>query len=85
MRIGVAYCDGNDSAWLHLEMDEGARLRDAIEQSGILDRFPEIDLEEQKVGVFGKPSPLDRALVENDRVEIYRPIVCDPATVERVR
>ncbi|GAB6040574.1 RnfH family protein [Endothiovibrio diazotrophicus] len=83
MKIGVAYSDGSDSAWLKLDIEEGARVRDAIEMSGILKRFPGIDLENQKVGIFGKLTPLDRELEENDRVEIYRPITCDPETVER--
>ena len=45
--------------------------------------FPHIDLETQKVGVFGKLVKLDAALRPGDRVEIYRPITCDPQTVPR--
>ena len=83
MKIGVAYADGIESAWIKIEIEEGARVRDAIDASGILERFPEIDLEQQKVGVIGKLAPLDRELQDNDRVEIYRPITCDPTTVPR--
>ena len=49
----------------------------------ILKQFPEIDLEKQKVGIFSKLSKLDAVLSEGDRVEIYRPITCDPKTVQR--
>jgi putative ubiquitin-RnfH superfamily antitoxin RatB of RatAB toxin-antitoxin module len=45
--------------------------------------FPTIDLETQKVGVFGRLVKLDAALRPGDRVEIYRPITCDPQTVPR--
>lgn len=46
-------------------------------------QFPHIDLSAQKVGVFGKLAKLDAALRPGDRVEIYRAIICDPATVPR--
>lgn len=52
-------------------------------RSGILEQFPEINLEQQKVGIYGKVSKLDAVLNDGDRVEIYRPITCDPKTVPR--
>jgi hypothetical protein len=51
--------------------------------TGLLEQFPEIDLERQKVGIFGKITRLDTKLEEGNRVEIYRPITADPETVER--
>jgi putative ubiquitin-RnfH superfamily antitoxin RatB of RatAB toxin-antitoxin module len=53
--------------------------------SGLLARFPHIDLAAQKVGVFSKAAKLDTALRPGDRVEIYRPIIADPQTVPRRR
>jgi len=58
-------------------------VRDAIEKSGLLTQFPEIDLDKQKIGVFGKVTRLDAVLEEGTRVEIYRPITADPETIER--
>ena len=46
-------------------------------------QFPEIDLTERLVGIFGKLSKLDAPLKHGDRVEIYRAIIADPATVPR--
>jgi len=54
-----------------------------IEKSGLLTMFPEIDLETQKAGIFGKLTKLDAVVEEGNRVEIYRPITADPETVER--
>ena len=54
-----------------------------IEHSGLLKQFPEIDLNKQKVRIFGKIAKLDAKVEENCRVEIYRPITVDPTTVER--
>jgi uncharacterized protein len=83
MQIGVAYSEPSQQIWLTIEVPDDAKVRDAIERSGILRQFPHIDLETQKVGVFGKLVKLDAALRPGDRVEIYRPIVCDPQTVPR--
>ena len=84
MKVGIAYAALRRQAWFDVEVpDDGATIRDAIERSGILKQFPEIDLEQQKVGIFGKVGTLDTALASGDRVEIYRPIICDPKTVRR--
>lgn len=83
MKVAVAYTEPGKQAWLHVELPDEARVRDAIEQSGILQQFPHIDLSQQRVGIFGKPAKLDNPLRAGDRVEIYRPIVCDPQTVPR--
>jgi uncharacterized protein len=83
MQIGVAYSEPGQQVWLNIEVPDTATIREAIERSGILKQFPHIDLEAQKVGVFGKLSKLDTALRPGDRVEIYRGIICDPATVPR--
>ena len=64
-------------------MPDDSTVQGAIEKSGILSMFPTIDLSAQKVGVFGRVVKLDAVLKPGDRVEIYRPITCDPQTVPR--
>ncbi len=83
MNVGVAYANKLKQVWLKLEVPDGASVQEAIEHSGILKQFPEIDLEEQKVGIFGKVTKLSTTIKEGDRVEIYRPITADPELVER--
>jgi putative ubiquitin-RnfH superfamily antitoxin RatB of RatAB toxin-antitoxin module len=83
MHIGVAYADKFKQTWLKLDVPDGSTVRDAIRSSGLLEQFPEIDLERNKVGIFGKIVRLDTALEDGNRVEIYRPITADPETVER--
>ena len=83
MQIGVAYAESNQNVWLQLEIEENATIQEAIEKSGILEKFPHIDLNKQKVGIFGKISTLKSKLNEGDRVEIYRPITADPEKVPR--
>ncbi|THF64603.1 RnfH family protein [Pseudothauera nasutitermitis] len=83
MRVGVAYADGSRQVWLRIDVPEGASALDAIQRSGLLEMYPAIDLETQKVGVFGKLVKLDATLQQGDRVEVYREIVCDPSQVPR--
>lgn len=83
MQIGVAYAELAQQVWLTLEVPEETTVRAAIERSGVLKMFPHIDLDHQKVGVFGKVVKPEAALRPGDRVEIYRPITCDPLTVPR--
>lgn len=83
MNIGVAYADKFKQVWLKLEVADGSTVHEAIEESGLLEQFPDIDLEKQKVGIFGKIAKLDAPIEEGARIEIYRPITADPELVER--
>ncbi|MDF9392435.1 MULTISPECIES: RnfH family protein [Methylococcus] len=83
MNVGVCYADADRQLWLRMEMPDDSTVEQAIRYSGILERFPEIDLSVQKVGIFGKLVKLDAPVKEGDRIEIYRPITADPKTVRR--
>ena len=78
LSIEVCYALANEQALIAVDLPEGATLQQAIDASGILQRYPQIDLGKQKVGVFGKLKPLDTVLADHDRVEIYRPLLVDP-------
>jgi uncharacterized protein len=83
VNIGVAYVTPVHKVWLKMDMPDACTVREAIERSGIIGQFPEIDIENQKVGIFGRIVKLDTPLCEGDRVEIYRPITADPDRIER--
>ena len=83
--IEVAYALPSQQIILKLQVEEGATVEQAILASGILGKFPEIDLAQSKVGIFGKLSKTDTVLREHDRVEIYRPLIADPKEVRRQR
>jgi len=70
---------------LELQVDQGTTAEQAIRTSGILDQFPEIDLQSSKVGIFGKPCKLSQTLHHGDRVEIYRPLIADPKEIRKQR
>lgn len=83
--VEVAYALPDKQLILALELQAGITVQEAIRASGILDRFDSIDLERDKVGIFGKVVKPDHILQDKDRVEIYRPITCDPKEVRRQR
>lgn len=83
MNVGIAYAKPSTQIWKNLEVPDGATVREVIEQSGLLIQFPEIDLEVNKVGVFGAVAKLDRPLKEGERVEIYRAIHPDAELLEK--
>lgn len=83
MQVGVAYSEHSQQIWMSIEVPDDATVQDAIDRSGIVRMFPYIDLATQKVGVFGKVVKLQTPLRPGDRVEIYRPIICDPQSVPR--
>jgi putative ubiquitin-RnfH superfamily antitoxin RatB of RatAB toxin-antitoxin module len=83
MNIGVAYADKFKQLWLKLDVPDGSTVKEAIDRSGLLEQFPEIDLSRQKVGIFGKVTKLDAVLEEGSRIEVYREITADPELVER--
>lgn len=68
-----------------LEVEEGTSVREAVERSGILQRYPGTRLEHGHLGVFGKGVEPDALLRDGDRVEIYRPLIADPKQVRRAR
>ncbi|QEW05075.1 RnfH family protein [Nitrincola iocasae] len=84
MQVSVAYSSvSGEQSWVNLDVVVGTTAAAAIEASGLLERFPDIDLSSQKIGVFGKLVKPDQPLAEYDRVEIYRPITADPTQVPR--
>lgn len=83
MKIRVAYLDPDHQFWEQLDVPDECTLQKAIELSGVLEKLPFIDLENQKVGIYGKFAKPDDLLKPGDRVEIYRPITADPLTVPR--
>ena len=85
MNVGVCYAQSDRQLWMRLEVPDDSTIEQAINISGLLKLYPEINLSTQKVGIFGKIATLDTVVKEGDRVEIYRQITVDPHTVQRRR
>ncbi len=83
--VEVAYAKPEVQVILTVEAEEGMSIRQVIERSGVLEQFPEIDLDKGKVGIFSKLSKLDATVRARDRIEIYRPLIADPKAVRKQR
>ncbi len=85
IHVEVAYALPGVQALIPLNVPEGTTLEGAVKMSGVLEKFPDIDLANSKVGVWNKAAELGTVLREKDRVEIYRPLIADPKEVRRKR
>lgn len=83
MKISIAYAVPGRQVLQSHNVPDGATIREAIEASGILEQLPQVDLNKNKVGIWGKAKPLDTVLSTGDRVEIYFPITIDPKSVPK--
>ncbi|PKD40647.1 RnfH family protein [Methylomonas sp. LW13] len=83
--VEVAYATPERQLLIPISLAANSTVELAIEASGILREFPEIDLSQQKVGIFGVVCNLDKNLSAEDRVEIYRPLKQNPMDARRGR
>lgn len=83
--VEIAYAKPEKQLILTLKVPQGTTAEQAVMASGMLQKFPEIDLAVSKIGIFGKMVKPDTELREKDRVEIYRPLIADPKEVRRQR
>ena len=85
INVEVAYALPEHQLILTVNVDAGTSAETAINLSGILGKFPDVSLEDSKIGIFGKIVKKDTVLKEGDRVEVYRPLIADPKEVRRQR
>jgi hypothetical protein len=83
--IEIAYALPTQQMILKLQVVEGTTAEQGVIASGIMQKFPEIDLAQNKLGIFGKLIKPDTVLREKDRVEIYRSLIADPKEVRKQR
>ncbi|MEI7613444.1 MAG: RnfH family protein [Betaproteobacteria bacterium] len=85
INIEVVYPLPDKQELFSVKLPVGATVRQAIEASGILQKYPEIDLSKNKLGIFAKLAKPDTEVRDRDRVEIYRPLIADPKEVRKQR
>ena len=87
IKVEVAYALPHKQVLIPLHVKKGTTVYDAVVESGVADRFPDIDLETAPMGVFGKAErkPKERVLNEGERVELYRPLIAEPKEVRKRR
>ncbi|MCO7625231.1 RnfH family protein [Pseudomonas fluorescens] len=87
IEIEVVYAAVDRQVLRALSVPEWTTVREAVLKSGIGEEFPELDLSECPLGIFGKvvADPQVRLIQAGDRIEIYRPLLADPKEVRRLR
>ena len=85
IQIEVVYGLAHKQKLLSLPVNQGITVEEAIIESGIIKLFPEIDLNDNKVGIWNKAVKLSTVLDNLDRIEIYRPLIADPKEVRKRR
>jgi putative ubiquitin-RnfH superfamily antitoxin RatB of RatAB toxin-antitoxin module len=83
--VEVVYARPHEQFAIGLRLPPAATVRAAIEASAIATRFPEIAIERDGVGIFGRRCGLDESLSDGDRVELYRPLTIDAKENRRRR
>jgi len=83
--VEVAYATPEQQLIIAVKLPEQATAESAINASGILSGFPELDKAALNIGIFGSVCKLEQPLKQGDRVEIYRPLVHDPKEARRQR
>jgi uncharacterized protein len=83
--VEVAYALPDEQLVVPIKVEVGTTAEQAVYASGIIKKFPEINMNINKIGIFGKATRLDTILRHLDRVEIYRPLIADPKEVRKQR
>ena len=85
IKVDVCYALADKQDVVTVTLPAGATVMTALEASGLLGKYPEIDVKKNKFGVWNKLSKVDNTLRDRDRVEIYRPLIADPKEVRKQR
>jgi uncharacterized protein len=85
VNVQVVYAMPDRQDIVSIKLPQGAVLKQALEASGLLQKYPEIDADKGRFGIFSRLSKPDTVLRELDRVEIYRSLIADPKEVRRQR
>jgi uncharacterized protein len=83
--IEVCYIGPLRQFYRTVQIERGGTIREAILASRLLEECAGLELEALKVGVFSRLKTLDWVLRQNDRVEVYRPLLVDPMSARRAR
>jgi putative ubiquitin-RnfH superfamily antitoxin RatB of RatAB toxin-antitoxin module len=83
--VEVAYALPDEQAIVAVNVTAGTSAIDAVRQSGIAGRFEGLDIEQARLGIFGKVVASTQVLHAGDRVEVYRPLIADPKEVRKER
>ncbi len=83
--ISVSYATPEKQVEISVNVEANCTVAMAIRRSGILKQFPEIDFASIRCGIYSRKVNLDDIVCQDDRVEIYRPLIIDPKAARKQR
>lgn len=83
--VEVAYARPDEQALVRCRVPMGTTARQAVDASGLLAQFADIDPETMDLGVFAQPVSHDYVVCDGERIEIYRPLTISPTEARRLR
>ena len=85
IRVWVAIALPGDQEVVELEVANGSTVGDALRAARIAERFPELELDRARFGIWSRPCAVDAVLRDGDRVEVYRELKADAKAMRRAR
>ena len=85
INIEVVFALPTTATCLSIEVQPGCTAEQAVIQSGIIEKCPEIDANALTLGVWNRTVKANYELKDGDRIEIYRPLIADPKDARRKR
>lgn len=85
IRVEVVYALPERQYLRTVKLEEGSSVEQAVKASGLLELRSDIDLKQNKLGIYSRPVKLADTVSDGDRIEIYRPLIADPKELRRIR
>jgi len=85
IRVEVVYALPERQYLRTVKLEEGSSVEQAVNASGLLELRSDIDLKQNKLGIYSRPVKLADTVSDGDRIEIYRPLIADPKELRRIR
>jgi uncharacterized protein len=92
IRVEVAYALPDQQRLIAVEVPLGSNAIEVVRAAHLEDYFPGLQIEPSLLGLWGQafgtkglPSALEYRVKAGDRIECYRPLICDPKEVRRLR
>lgn len=83
LQIEVVFALPDQQSLQIVLVEPGVTVADVITKSGLQGKFPDHDLGEMIVGVWGRQVAKDRMIKDGDRIELYRPLELEPREARR--
>lgn len=83
INVELAFASEHEQVLLQSTLPEGTSARDAISNSDLPCRFPDVDFAECPLGIWGRLIDDAQSLKEGDRVEAYRQLLREPREARR--